>query len=58
MSARLRALDELEGSTPAWAERPLNPALRTRNWIVRVLAVIVVLIVLVAVVVLIISTMA
>jgi hypothetical protein len=59
MSPRLRALNKLEGSTPPWADRPLNPSLRSPgNWVVRGLAVIVVLIVLAAVVVLINSTVA
>lgn len=58
MSARLRALNKLEATPPSWAERPLNPSLRTGNWIVRGLAMIVVLLVLIAVVVLINSTVA
>jgi hypothetical protein len=59
MSPRLRALNKLEGSTPPWADRPLNPSLQTPgNWIIRGLAVIVVVIVLVAVVVVINSTVA
>ncbi len=59
MSPRLRALNKLEGSTPPWADRPLNPSLRSPgNWAVRGLAVVVVLIVLAAVVVLINSTVA
>jgi hypothetical protein len=59
MSPRLRALNNLEGSTPPWADRPLNPALRSPgNWVVRGLAVVVVLIVLVAILVVINSTVA
>jgi hypothetical protein len=59
MSPRLRALNKLEGSTPPWVERPLNPSLRsTGNWVIRGLAVIVVLIVLVAVFLVINSTVA
>jgi hypothetical protein len=59
MSPRLRALNKLEGSSPPWADRPVNPSLRSPgNWVVRGLAVVVVLIVLVAVVVLINSTVA
>lgn len=57
MSPRLRALNRLEGSSPSWADRPLNPSLRSPdNWMLRGLAVVVVVIVLVAVVVLINST--
>jgi hypothetical protein len=59
MSPRLRALNKLEGSTPPWADRPLNPSLRSPgNWAVRGLAVVVVVIVLVAVVLVINSTVA
>jgi chromosome segregation ATPase len=59
MSPRLRALNKLESSTPAWTDRPLNPSLRSPgNWALRALAVVVVLIVLAAVVVLINSTVA
>jgi hypothetical protein len=58
MSPRLRALNKLEGSAPAWTDRPLNPSLRSGSWAIRGLAVIVVLIVLVVVVVLINSTVA
>lgn len=57
MSPRLRALNKLEGSSPPWADRPLNPSLRpSHSWLLRGLAVVVVLIVLVVIVVLINST--
>jgi len=59
MSPRLRALNKLEGSTPPWADRPLNPSLQAPgNWMIRGLAVIVVVIVVVAVIVVINSTVA
>jgi hypothetical protein len=58
MSPRLRALNKLESSAPAWNDRPLNPSLRSGSWVVRGLAVVVVLIVLVVIVVLINSTVA
>ncbi|HEX8976025.1 MAG TPA: hypothetical protein VF781_05880 [Solirubrobacteraceae bacterium] len=57
MSPRLRALNKLEGSSPPWADRPLNPSLRPAdNWILRGLAVVLVVVVLVVIVVLINST--